>query len=172
MSVDQVSTDAILKERGKTHGEITDNAQTTIELWQVMEKGKNWSRLSATQKHSLYMTQHKIARILAGDPDFIDHWEDPAGYLTAVAQSNELQQRLSNLALITKDPVIFVNSFQMIDTGDNLRVAFTEAVVPELPPLLRSSLVMPHTSGRNLARVLTEFYAKLDAAAEKQGGRE
>ncbi len=86
MSVDQVSTDDILKKRGKTHGEITDNAQTTIELWQVMEKGKNWSRLSATQKHSLYMTQHKIARILAGDPDFIDHWEDPAGYLTAVAQ--------------------------------------------------------------------------------------
>ncbi len=87
-------------------------------------------------------------------------------------QPNELQQQLSNLALITKDPVIFVNSFQMIDTGDNLRVAFTEAVVPELPPLLRSSLLMPHISGRNLAQVLTEFYAKLDAAAVKQGGRE
>ncbi len=112
------------------------------------------------------------SRILAGDPDFIDHWEDPAGYLTAVKQSNELQQQLSNLALVTKDPAIYVNSFQMIDTGDTLRVAFTEAVVPELPPLLRSSLVMPHISGRNLAQVLTEFYAKLDARVEKQGGRE
>ncbi len=103
-------------------------------------------------------------------------------------QPNELQQpatgsgsvsgepiigtsRLSNLALVTKDPAIFVNSFQMIDTGDTLRVAFTEAVVPELPPLLRSSLVMPHISGRNLAQVLTEFYARLDVV-EKQGGRE
>ena len=45
----------------------------------------NYSRLSAAQRESIDMILHKIARILAGNPDHIDHWDDIAGYATLVA---------------------------------------------------------------------------------------
>jgi hypothetical protein len=32
------------------------------------------------------MIAHKIGRIIAGDPDFRDHWDDLAGYATLIAQ--------------------------------------------------------------------------------------
>jgi hypothetical protein len=38
------------------------------------------------QRESLEMNQHKVARILAGNPDEPDHWFDIAGYATLVHQ--------------------------------------------------------------------------------------
>ena len=35
------------------------------------------------------MIAHKIGRILAGDPNHIDHWLDIAGYATLVAKELE-----------------------------------------------------------------------------------
>ena len=47
--------------------------------------------LSYQQLEALEMICHKIARIVAGDPDFADHWRDIAGYATLVA--NELEAK-------------------------------------------------------------------------------
>ena len=44
-----------------------------------------WAKLEQTQRESLDMIAHKIGRILAGDPDFRDHWDDIAGYAKLVA---------------------------------------------------------------------------------------
>jgi hypothetical protein len=38
------------------------------------------SGLSDQQIEALEMIAHKIGRIIAGDPDFDDHWDDIAGY--------------------------------------------------------------------------------------------
>ena len=32
------------------------------------------------------MIAHKIGRILAGNPDFKDHWDDIAGYAVLISQ--------------------------------------------------------------------------------------
>ena len=88
----KLSTEAILSERGKTHGDYSDHVAAT---WYIKEAYRNFYPRNATtapfdnltyeQRESLDMIAHKIGRILAGDPDFRDHWDDIAGYAKLVA---------------------------------------------------------------------------------------
>lgn len=73
-------TAVLLTERGKTHGDYTVHAATTQQLKDIMHQHTGWDRLSPDQRETLEMIQHKIGRILAGNPDFADHWDDIAGY--------------------------------------------------------------------------------------------
>ena len=77
-------TDALLAERGKTHGDYAVHAKITQTLRSVMHAAPNWSKLSAVQKETLDMNAHKVGRILSGDPDHVDHWDDIAGYARLV----------------------------------------------------------------------------------------
>ena len=79
-------TDQILKQRQKTHGSFTTHAAIAQDLKSVMQNSDNWDQLTAVQKESLEMIQHKVARILNGNPGFKDHWDDIAGYSTLVAR--------------------------------------------------------------------------------------
>jgi len=79
------STDDIIKKRTPVHGEYTENSRCTWEIMRAMMQERNWSTLDDKQKHSLYMIVHKIARIVTGDPDYEDHWDDIAGYAKLVA---------------------------------------------------------------------------------------
>jgi hypothetical protein len=45
-----------------------------------MKSGPNWISLSDAQAESLEMISVKIARILSGDQDYPDHWDDVIGY--------------------------------------------------------------------------------------------
>lgn len=78
-----------LNERGKRYGEFADHAEISQVLKQYMHNTQNWYHLSFDQKESLDMIQHKIGRILNGDPNYDDSWVDIAGYATLVA--NRLQ---------------------------------------------------------------------------------
>ena len=69
-----------LVERALTHGDFTDQAAISQALKYLMENTDGWSRLTPVQAEALHMIVHKIARILAGDPNFADHWDDIAGY--------------------------------------------------------------------------------------------
>jgi len=73
--------DAVLETRGGTHGVFEESAITVQRLKYEMRQAPNWKSLSAAQKEALEMTQHKIGRILHGDPNFADHWVDAQGYL-------------------------------------------------------------------------------------------
>ena len=80
------TTEEILAERGKTHGDFKVHAAITDAIKYAMRQTGNWPYLRATQKESLDMIAHKIGRILAGDPDIKDHWDDIAGYAKLVAR--------------------------------------------------------------------------------------
>ena len=54
-----------------------------------MQMTGGWDRLSADQRESLEMVQHKVARILNGDPNYADSWVDIAGYAKLVADRLE-----------------------------------------------------------------------------------
>jgi len=45
----------------------------------------DWHELDADQQEALEMIAHKIARILNGDPNYVDSWVDIAGYAKLVA---------------------------------------------------------------------------------------
>ena len=76
----------ILAERGKTHGDFRIHAAITDAIKFRMHSSSKWSYLSPTQREALDMTAHKIGRILAGDPNLKDHWDDIAGYTTLISR--------------------------------------------------------------------------------------
>jgi hypothetical protein len=71
---------ALLSDREKQYGQFGGHAAIAQGLKEVMHQASNWQRLTPPQKESLDMIQHKIARILNGDPDYIDNWVDICGY--------------------------------------------------------------------------------------------
>ena len=75
----------ILKERGNTHGDYSEHAQYTQALKDIICSSPNWSELLPHQKETLDMIAHKIGRILAGNPNFADHWIDISGYAKLTA---------------------------------------------------------------------------------------
>lgn len=88
-STDVLSTTELLNVRGKTHGPFDVHAECTQYLKAVMKTFSGWQRLSPSQREALEMIAHKMGRIIAGDPNHIDHWDDISGYATLV--SKELQ---------------------------------------------------------------------------------
>lgn len=87
------STDAVLAERGVRYGAFKDHAVISQGLQDVMRAAPGWSRLAPDQKEALQMVQHKVARVLNGDPDYSDSWTDISGY------SRLVEKRLAGEAL-------------------------------------------------------------------------
>ena len=80
--------DAIITERGSRYGKFKDGAAIMQELKFVMREVDGWHNLTPSQREALDMIQHKIGRILNGDPTYNDSWKDIAGYATLIV--NEL----------------------------------------------------------------------------------
>jgi len=80
------SIQEILDERGKRYGKFTDHANITQQLKYSMKlfDGEKWLALKPDQREALEMIAHKIGRILNGDPDYADSWDDIAGYAKLV----------------------------------------------------------------------------------------
>ena len=77
--------DAVINERGSRYGKFKDGAEIMQELKMIMRSTNGWHNLSASQKEALEMIQHKIGRILNGDPNYIDNYIDICGYSKLVA---------------------------------------------------------------------------------------
>lgn len=82
------STDQLITERGSRYGKFKDGAEIMQSLKDTMRDVDGWNNLTASQKEALDMIQHKIGRILNGDPTYDDSWKDIAGYATLIV--NEL----------------------------------------------------------------------------------
>lgn len=74
----------VLAQRGKRYGAFIQHACISQSLKYEMRKSPKWVGLAADQQEALEMIQHKIARILNGDPDYVDSWTDIAGYAQLV----------------------------------------------------------------------------------------
>jgi hypothetical protein len=79
--------DKLLVEREKTHGPYKVKAKIIQDLKCAMELTEGWDNLNDMQRESLHMIAHKIGRILSGDPNCADHWDDVAGYARLVSKS-------------------------------------------------------------------------------------
>lgn len=75
--------DEILNQRELTHGKFKDQARIAQGL--KFELG-DLLNLTPTQREALEMITHKIARIVAGNPNCKDHWDDIAGYALLVSK--------------------------------------------------------------------------------------
>jgi len=77
----------ILTERGERYGKFVNHARISQSLKRVIadQLEARPLLLTADQQEALEMICHKIARIINGDPDYADSWQDVAGYAQLVA---------------------------------------------------------------------------------------
>lgn len=66
--------------RGKTHGDFTANADIAQSIKFTFRSNDGWTKLTNAQQECLELIATKIARILAGDSNYADHWNDIEGY--------------------------------------------------------------------------------------------
>lgn len=76
---------AMLSDRGRRYGPFVGHADVTQHLKKVMRAHKGWHSLTSDQEEALEMIVHKVGRIINGDPDYVDSWDDIAGYARLVA---------------------------------------------------------------------------------------
>ena len=79
----------ILKERGSSYGSFREQSYLSQRLKQTMRLQTDYNSMRPSQREALEMIQHKIARIINGDANYVDSWVDIAGYATLIV--NELQ---------------------------------------------------------------------------------
>ena len=75
---------AVLAERGARYGDFGDVARTAQGLKNTMRVAPGWTRLTAAQREGLDMIQCKVARMLHGDPAYMDNIVDICGYAELV----------------------------------------------------------------------------------------
>ena len=80
-------TKALLDERNKTHGSFELNAHYSQGVKRLMNRSVGWAAMPDCQKEALEMIALKMSRILSGQNNFKDHWDDIAGYATLVSET-------------------------------------------------------------------------------------
>lgn len=86
-----MTTQELLNERGKTHGDWQTQAKLTYALKSLLSGMLSSRAISAAQSEALSMICTKLARIAVGDANYVDHWRDIAGYAELVVQELQAQ---------------------------------------------------------------------------------
>ena len=77
------TTEALLEERGGTHGSFDSNAHVSQEMKALYRRQPAWAELGERQREALDMIAAKVSRILSSpDPAHVhdDNWADIIGY--------------------------------------------------------------------------------------------
>ena len=75
-----MKTEEILEQRAKTHGNFNIGADTFADL--MLPINARVTNLSNAQHYALVMIAAKMVRILNGNANEPDHWQDIIGYAT------------------------------------------------------------------------------------------
>lgn len=87
-----MSINETLEQRGARYGEFSEVAETTYQLQEALKRSQP-SSMTSSQIIALDMICNKMARIVNGDPSYIDNWHDIAGYATLVEQELNITNR-------------------------------------------------------------------------------
>lgn len=81
------TVDTTLNERAQEYGKFKDGANLMQSIKRLLSDHatRHDKTFHDDQWEALEMIVHKIARIVNGNPDKVDHWVDIAGYATLVA---------------------------------------------------------------------------------------
>ena len=78
--------DAMLAARKARYGDFADQAVLSQALKVVMTSHPKYDEMPAYMCEALEMVQHKVARIINGDPFYDDSWVDIVGYVQRVIE--------------------------------------------------------------------------------------
>ena len=88
-----MSINKTLEQRGERYGKFKDVAATTYALQEILRDAKNHEHMTDDQVIALDMICNKMARIVNGDPNYIENWHDISGYATLVEQELNITNR-------------------------------------------------------------------------------
>ncbi len=87
-----ININEMLAMREARYGTFENHARISQALKDVMYVRSGWDRLAEDQREALEMIQHKVARILNGDPNYLDNWVDICGYSQLVVNRLEKEE--------------------------------------------------------------------------------
>lgn len=149
--------ESTLAERGARYGEFIEHAAIAQNLQEVMRATPGWQRLAVDQRQSLTVIADKIARILNGDPDYIDNWHDIRGYAQLV------EKRLMPAEEVAVAPSLPVSESAVQSMAANcVRLARAH-----LDPNARYRVAIAHAGrlGANVRDYVRDNFGALDSAA-------
>lgn len=83
----KINVGSVLDARGERYGKFADHADISQGLKEVLGEAlaTRDKEIANDQLEALEMICHKMARIINGDPNYVDSWVDIAGYAQLVA---------------------------------------------------------------------------------------
>lgn len=81
-----MTTESLIAERDRTHGNYAEQATLAMTLKRTMRLANSFTQMHDCHQDALEMIAVKISRILSGNSDFRDHWDDIAGYALLAAK--------------------------------------------------------------------------------------
>jgi hypothetical protein len=81
----------VLDKRAKTHGDFYYTARTAQDLKRALKDSPGWESLSQVRREALQMVCSKLARIVCGNPNELDHYVDIQGYIELAKPKKEQQ---------------------------------------------------------------------------------
>lgn len=95
--------DKLLEERGTRYGTFAANAEIAQKIKGVLHSHPNWESMPFDNRQALDVIFDKVARMMTGDPDYLDSWNDIIGYATLVANRIKNDERDSSLINLSQD---------------------------------------------------------------------
>ena len=76
------SAEQLSQDRGRTHGDFSENARICIIMRDALRSGAHWDKLSRQRQLALDEIALKMARAVSGadEPGILEHFTDIAGY--------------------------------------------------------------------------------------------
>lgn len=112
---------------------FADRAKSAQFLKEALRDAPGWVLLTDSQKEALEMIAHKIARVIAGNPEHVDSWADIAGY--AVLIQKELEGApVDTPAVLRANPV---------PVTDKVVSPTPAPAVPPVPPVVPPVIIPP-----------------------------
>lgn len=78
--VEQETAKHLLEVRPTTHGDFADGAKFVQTVMRAAQESPSWGKMTDVQKECFHHVAQKMQRVVCGDPNFPDHWDDIAGY--------------------------------------------------------------------------------------------
>ncbi len=95
---------AVLDHRGNTHGDFEHGAVISQRLKCALAAGASWDAMDVVQREALEAVVGKLARIVAGDPYFLDHYRDVIGYTQLAMNYTAKQSQATDVAITRFKP--------------------------------------------------------------------
>ena len=75
-----MSAQELVQTREGTHGSFGENAKVTQAIKRIVRNSPCYEALNDTQKEAVDRIAMKLGRIVGGNPNVEDHWDDLGGY--------------------------------------------------------------------------------------------